>query len=315
MWRRAVVAAALLVGTAPLLLVTAPPVAAAAQVSLSPSAGGPGSAFTVTGSGFPAGDVEIRWDSQSDPLLATAAGPSFSVVVAVPDDAVPNSHPVLAVVRNGNAVSTSTAAFQVGDAPVEPTSTTAPADTTTTVATVTTTAPPTTSPSTTAASTAPTGASGGISGRGASGVTGGIDPAELETTTGQSSPAGGSGATAAPSTPTGDGTLSPSSPASPSSQASTPTSAAVGGNDPSGAALPAPLPGGEIGAEAAGAAPGGSRGTTVALGPRPASQSAGAVRSPTLLVLGLLMAVAGAGVLAVRSRRQPGPPPDIPFTS
>lgn len=133
MWRKAIVAGAAV--AAAVVAGPARPAVAAMQVTVSPSTGPPGTTFTVTGSGFAAAEVEIRWDSQSGPLLDTAIGPDFSVAASVPDDARPNSHPVVAVVRNGNAVSTSTTAFQVTPAPVEDTSTT-------------TTPPPTAAPTT-----------------------------------------------------------------------------------------------------------------------------------------------------------------------
>jgi len=112
--RRALVRRAL----APLLLlllgvVGAGPAGAATQVTLSPSSGPPGSTFTVTGTGFDAADVELHWDTRDGELLTTATGPDFSVSATVPDGAPANSHPVVAVVRDGSRTSTSTAAFQV----------------------------------------------------------------------------------------------------------------------------------------------------------------------------------------------------------
>lgn len=141
MWRKAIVA-----GAAVAAAVVAGPVdgaVASMQLTTSPSSGPPGTTFTVTGSGFAAAEVEIRWDTQSGPLLNTATGPDFSVAASVPDDARPNSHPVVAVVRNGNAISTSTTAFQVTPSAVEDTTTTTPP---TTAAPTTVTAPATTTP-------------------------------------------------------------------------------------------------------------------------------------------------------------------------
>jgi hypothetical protein len=150
-WRKAVRTGALLAATALTGVGGASDVGAATQLSLSPSAGAAGSTFTVTGSGFAPADVEIRWDSQSGPLLATATGPSFSVAVAVPDDAVPNSHPVLGVVRSGTSVSTSSAAYQVTGAAVT-IATTTTTEVATTTAPVRTTAPVAAPTPTTAAS-------------------------------------------------------------------------------------------------------------------------------------------------------------------
>ena len=141
MWRRAIVA-----GAAVAAAVVAGPVdgaGASMQLTTSPSSGPPGTTFTVTGSGFAAAEVEIRWDTQAGPLLNTATGPDFSVAASVPDDARPNSHPVVAVVRNGNSVSTSTTAFQVTPSAVEDTTTTTPPATTTVTAPATTTPRPT----------------------------------------------------------------------------------------------------------------------------------------------------------------------------
>ena len=309
-------AAAALAGAGIAGVVAAGPAAAAAQVSLSPTTGPAGSAFTVTGSGFPAADVEIRWDTQSGPLLATATGPDFSVPVVVPDDAVPNSHPVLAVVRNGNAVSTSSAAYQVAGGATDPvtTTTTVAADTTTTAAPVVTTSPPATSPP---ATSAPSGAgSGGVSGRAASGVTGGIEPSLLETTTGQAALAAGDGAggtatsTTVAVTPTAAGATGAAG-ANGATAATGPSASA--GPDPAAQASPA----------AAARTPGVAAPTTAkagvgggdALGSPRTSSSSAPVRSPALLVLGLLLVLAGAAFLAVRNQRRPAPADDIPFTS
>jgi hypothetical protein len=274
----------------------ATPSGAATQLNLSPSTGSPGSTFTVTGSGFAAVDVEIHWDSQSGPLLSTAAGPSFTITVTVPDDALPNSHPVLAVAHAGTAVSTSTAAFQVTGAPVETTTTVV--DTTTSVATVPSrsAAPPaTTDPA--GAGAGGVGAGGGAS-RAASGVTGGIDPSALETTTGEATP---------PPAP-GAASVSPSTPAPSGETTTTAATAAPSGGGTLNPAAPAP------GVAASGADRGPAGQVDAAAGATPARQSSAAVRSPGLLVLGLVLTLAGAAALAVRSRRRP-PAPDIPFTS
>jgi hypothetical protein len=243
------------------------PAAAATQVSLSPAAGVPGSAFTVTGSGFAPVDVEIRWDSQSGPLLVIATGPAFSVPAVVPDDAIPNSHPVMAVVRTGNLVSTSSSSFQVTAGAPETTTTQA---TTTTPATVPrTSAPATTSPPTTSAATLATRPQVVAGGQSSPETLATGPPPQTADAAGVTSPA--SGGLADVSGRVG----------APTSVARTTTTEASGD----------------------------------ALGPRSTNASSSAVRSPALLVLGLLMAVAGAGALAVRNRRRPEPPADLPFSS
>ena len=290
MWRRAAscVLMALVVAVG---LLGVRPAGAATELRLSPASGPPGTEFIITGTGFAPGLVELRWGSQTGPIIATATGPDFSVAATVPDSP-PNSHPVVAVVTDGNTVSTSSASFQVttGEAPapvVEETTTTS-----TTVAPATTvpqtTAPPAASPS---AFDPPTVGRGGADG----GVGGGVDGGIGGTTTG-AGPSTAGGATGAPATGAG-------SPA-------TPTTTAVAAGD---ATIPTVtlVPGG-----APGAAPPGGQGASTApllpgdgvaapvLVPGRTSQSAGAVNNPALLFLGLGLVFGGGVFLAVRNRQR-----------
>lgn len=73
-----------------------------AGFELQPAAGAPLAEFTAEGYGFtPGTPVEVRWDSATGPLLATATGPSFSVAVTVPADASSEVHYVVAVAADG----------------------------------------------------------------------------------------------------------------------------------------------------------------------------------------------------------------------
>lgn len=68
-------------------------------------AGGPGSDVTVTGRQFldpetGAPPVEIRWASDTGPVLVSVAGPSFATRVTVPASAAPGFYYVVAVQRN-----------------------------------------------------------------------------------------------------------------------------------------------------------------------------------------------------------------------
>lgn len=273
-------------------LVAGGPTEAATQVTLSPASGPPGTEFVVTGTGFAALPVEIRWGGLTGPVIATAMGPAFSVTAVVPDSP-PNSHPVMAVVTDGNAVSTSSASFQVtgGKAP-------APVDTTTT----TTTEVTTTTAAAPAGTTVPEPAAGGT-GRGtglvvrgaSSGVEGGIDGGE---TAGDGATGGG--------TTTGSGPAS-ATPASAGSTVAAPatTFAAAEATVPTvtTAGAPAPAPGNGQPASTAPLLPGDGV-TSAALAPRSTSQSAGAVSNPALLLLGLSLVFGGGAFLAVRNRHR-----------
>lgn len=70
-----------------------------ASIKANPVPGVPeGSRAVVVGSSFKAGaPVEIRWNSSSGPLLATAAGPDFATEVAIPGNAKDGMHYLVAV--------------------------------------------------------------------------------------------------------------------------------------------------------------------------------------------------------------------------
>lgn len=288
MWRRAAAAWVVLGLVVGVGVLGAGPVGAAAQLTLSPASGPPGTQFVVTGTGFAALGVEIRWGGLTGPVIATAMGPAFSVPAVVPDSP-PNSHPVLAVVTEGGAVSSSSASFQVttGEAP-------APEETTTTMITSTTVAqPPTSSESsiprgeTGQDSVSSASQRGGLSG----GVDGGVGGGVADTTNGGATTgAAAAGAGGAGSTPTS----TPSTSAAPETTIPIVTVPAAGapGPAPTGQeASTAPLPPGDSAAAAA-------------LVPAPASQSAGAVSNPALLFLGLGLVFGGGVFLAVRNRHR-----------
>lgn len=111
MWRSARAGSVLLALVAALVLGTGSPAMAAPELSLSPASGAVGDSVTVSGTGFAAAPVEIRWGGESGPLLATTSGPDFSVDATIPE-AEPSSYLVVAVVREGGAGSAS-APFQV----------------------------------------------------------------------------------------------------------------------------------------------------------------------------------------------------------
>lgn len=285
-------------------LVSGGPAGAATELTLSPASGPPGTEFVISGTGFAALPVDIRWGGLSGPVIATAMGPAFSVTAVVPDSP-PNSHPVMAVVTDGNAVSTSSASFQVtsGEAPAPVDTTTTTTTTTTEVTTTTVAAAPTSTPVPEPAAGA-TGRATGLVVRGdASGVGGGVDGGISgggttggETTTGGT--ATGSDPTGGSATPAGAGSTA-SAPATTGAAAEAtvptitlpiagaPASAPANGQPASTAAL---LPGDGV--------------TSAALAPRSTSQSAGAVSNPALLVLGLGLVFGGGVFLAVRNRHR-----------
>ena len=251
------------------------PAGAAPQLGLSPATGPPGTDFTVSGTGFAASDIEIRWGGQNGPILATATGPEFSVSARVPE-APPNSHQVLAVARNGNAVSTSSAPFQVTAAPVETTTTAVPEPATTTTA-------------------APARGSAAAS-RQTSGVGGGAEDAPDPV-------AGTSGAQPSTGVPAGSssGRTTTSTAVVPATTAGAPEP--VLDTVPGAAGLPSPA-GTPVDAHASAS---GDRAADAALGERPTSQSSGAVSNPALLIVGLGMIFLGGTFLAVRNRHRPPP--------
>ena len=295
MWRRAA-SCVLMAMVVAVGLLGGRPAGAATELRLSPASGPPGTEFLITGTGFAPGLVELHWGSQTGPIIATAEGPDFSVSATVPDSP-PNSHPVVAVVTDGSAVSTSSASFQVttGEAPapvVEETTTTsttvAPATTVPQTTVPQTTVPPAASPS---AFDPPTVGRGGADG----GVGGGVDGGISGTTDGGGTTTGG-GATGAPATGAG------------STATSTVTTVAAGDATVPTVTL---APGG-----APGAAPAGGQGPSTApllpgdgvaapvLVPGRTSQSAGAVSNPALLFLGLGLVFGGGVFLAVRNRQR-----------
>jgi hypothetical protein len=294
-WRKPAAAGLVLAVVVAVGLVAGGPAGAATELTLSPASGPPGTEFVVTGTGFAALPVEIRWSGLSGPVIATAMGPAFSVTAVVPDSP-PNSHPVMAVVTDGNAVSTSSASFQVtgGEAPAETTTTTTTEVTTTTVAA----APASTTVPEPAASG--TGRSTGVIVRGgSSGVGGGVDGGE----TAGDGPTGGG-------TTTGSGPASGSAtPAGAGSTAAAPatTVAAAGATAPTVtlpiAGVPPPAPATGQPASTAPLLPGDGV-TSAALAPRSTSQSARAVSNPALLVLGLSLVFGGGVFLAVRNRHR-----------
>ena len=282
MWRRAAawVVLGLAVGVG---VLGAGPAGAATELTLSPATGPPGTEIVVTGTGFAALPVEIRWGGLTGPVIATAEGPAFSVSAVVPDSP-PNSHPVMAVVSDGGSVSTSSASFQVttGDVP-------AAEDTTTSTSTSTTLAQP---PTGSGASIpggetgrdpiSSVGQRGGLSG----GVDGGAGGGMADTANG--------GATGA--APTGAGGAAPTETTAVAPEATLPTATLP----PAGEPGPAP-----IGQEASTAPPSPGDGVAAAaLVPERTNQSAGAVNNPALLFLGLALVFGGGVFLAVRNRHR-----------
>jgi len=87
---------------------------------LNPSEGAAGAQVAASGSGFESGPVEIRWESRTGPILATATGPSFNnVSITIPANAEPGVHYVSAANTGEHATHGATAAsFEVkGAAP------------------------------------------------------------------------------------------------------------------------------------------------------------------------------------------------------
>lgn len=278
------------------LVVAARPALAAPELHLSPASGPPGSTFTVTGTGFAAAEVEIRWASEDGPLLATAVGPDFMVEATVPDDASTDSHPVVTVVREGSSVSN--VPFQVTSGeptePVEPTTTTVPAPADTSPATTPTTAPTASDP----------GSGGGLGVSRAPSLGGGVDGGMADTTNGGGGEGGNDRALGAPTAAGAAGTT-------PTGEATTTTTAAGTAGAPEGATPSLPARTGAEGAPSVGAgdpaaAPGpdGAPGRGSEVAGRSTSQSAGAVRNPALLAVGLGLVFAAGVVLAGRNRQR-----------
>ena len=120
------------------------------SISVTPASAEPGGAFTVTGSGFPAGErVKVLWNGSN--LGGTArvgSAGTFEYGAVVPVTAGPGRHVVEAVSVGGGAAGASTGFVVVGPA-VTSTSTTS------TTSTTTTSTPPTTQAIAPVATTAP----------------------------------------------------------------------------------------------------------------------------------------------------------------
>lgn len=94
-------------------------------ITANPGSGLPGSLVDISGTNFVAagetvqdqqvGPVEIRWNTTSGPLLATATGPNFTQSVTVPQNAANRTYYFVAVQRraDGGAVRQAAASFQV----------------------------------------------------------------------------------------------------------------------------------------------------------------------------------------------------------
>ncbi|HEV2758599.1 MAG TPA: IPT/TIG domain-containing protein [Acidimicrobiales bacterium] len=292
MWRRSGGLGLLTALVAALVLVWSAPAWADPELRLSPAAGATGSEVTVTGTGFDAAAVEIRWGSRSGPVLGTAQGPDFTVTVEVPDSP-PNSYPVVAVIAAGNTVTTSNASFQVTPAaePAVPEP----------VVTTTTTSPPERVPGTNPALADRTPIDANSRG---SGVTGGLDPSLPDTVDRVPDTSGVNSGT----NPAGEATRA-------AADVAAATAAAAGATNPAdGAVTTTPLPAGTASADGvsstdprgsdAGVSPGRGQRASRASAPAPTSQSSGAVRSPVLLFAGLGMIMAGAAFLAFRNRHR-----------
>lgn len=65
--------------------------------SLDPSKGPAGATTTASGGNWNDGRIELRWGSQSGPVLATVEGPAFVLSVHVPNDAQVGIHHVYAL--------------------------------------------------------------------------------------------------------------------------------------------------------------------------------------------------------------------------
>lgn len=69
-------------------------------MSGNPQTGKGGTTFTVSGTNFREGPVEVHWNSVSGPLLGTATGPSFSISVTVPAGQAEGTYYVVAFQEN-----------------------------------------------------------------------------------------------------------------------------------------------------------------------------------------------------------------------
>ena len=73
----------------------------AGSITLSPTSGFPGTAFTITGIAFGANNnIDIHWDATKVTSLVTASDGSFRVTISVPPQANPGQHNVIARAYN-----------------------------------------------------------------------------------------------------------------------------------------------------------------------------------------------------------------------
>ncbi len=84
-------------------------------LTLNPASGPAGSQVTASTTGFPVGEaVDIHWDSQTGPVLASGTGPTFTKTITIPADAAGGTHIVVAAVTDEHAAhSAAPAAFTV----------------------------------------------------------------------------------------------------------------------------------------------------------------------------------------------------------
>lgn len=301
MWRRARTGAVLLAVVGALLILAAGPAAAAPELRLSPNSGPPGSTFLVTGTGFAPSEVVIRWRDEAGDELGRAVGPDFALEVTAPDGAPPDSYPVVAVVTDGGSASTLSTSFEVtASEPTEP-----PATTSTTVEE----APVDTTPDTRPSASPPSAAGGSLSRTDS--VGGGVDGGMADTT----GAGGEAGVDVAGARGTGAAGSTAGGAAGPTAGDTTTTTApgaAPAASADAGAAPPPVMGAGPgDGPDGTGTArEGAGDASGSALAPRPTSESAGGMRNPLLLFVGLGMVFFAGVILAVRNRqRTPGPPP------
>jgi len=99
-----------------------------ASFVLNPTEGAAGAQVAASGSDFESGPVELRWESRTGPILATATGPSFNnVSITIPANAEPGVHYVSAANTGEHATHGATAAsFEVKGAAPPPAATSPP---------------------------------------------------------------------------------------------------------------------------------------------------------------------------------------------
>lgn len=98
-----------------------------ATMSVNPRMGPAGGTTTAKGESWDASTIELRWDSVSGQLLATAQGPTFETSVRIPD-APEGVHYIVAVGKRGRAAAayevTSTTTTTGGSSAAQPSETT-----------------------------------------------------------------------------------------------------------------------------------------------------------------------------------------------